>query len=147
MSPANSLFFCFLVVSDEESIKQINHLERNRIPGDLLPRSYENRSYLKDIETGKRLFTTVMYDRGERIEGTGRVIERLRKKLLEVAKEMGGKNLRTRDFIDFFRTRGPNYGDVVRQVIDEFVAHKKVSKRDIGTRKTNLYRYDLLLVH
>jgi hypothetical protein len=37
---------------------------------DKTSKSYEGRGYLKDVETGERLFTTVMYDNGKRIEGT-----------------------------------------------------------------------------
>ena len=100
-----------------------------------MPRSYEDRRYLKDIETGERLSTTVMYDNGEKIEGTRKVVERLCKRIPEVARKSGGKNLRTRDFIDAFRIRGPDYGDVVRIAIERLRAERKILKRNIGTEK------------
>jgi len=105
---------------------------------------YDKRLYRKDLD-GKMLHTTVMYDGDERIEGTGKVIERLRIRLLNKAKEVGSKNLSTRDFIDAFRTRGPKYGDVVRQVIRELHAQGKIRMRNIGTEKKPRYVYDLVL--
>ena len=115
--------------------------EKEALPN--LSRSYESRGYMKDIETGKTLHTTVMYDKEERIEGTGRVIERLCRRIPETAKQLGGKNLRTRDFIDAFRIRGPDYGDVVRIAVDRLVVQGKMLKRNIGVGGRHRYRYDL----
>jgi len=109
-----------------------------------LSRSYEKRSYLIDPETGKRLKTTVMYDDGRRVEGYSSVLERLRIRILDKAKKLGGKNLRTRDFIDAFRIRGPNYGDVVRTVMRELESQGRVEMRDIGKGKKEQYRYDVI---
>jgi hypothetical protein len=109
-----------------------------------LSKAYENRWYLYDVETGRRLRTTVMWDNRKRIEGTGNVVKRLRKRLLDKAKEFGGKNLETRMFIDTFSLRGPRYGDVVRQVMREFHAEGKIQMRNVGTRKRPRYRYSLV---
>ena len=107
--------------------------------------SYLNRSYLKDFKTGELLSTTVMYDGEKRIVGFANVLEYLRNVLLKKASELGGKDLTTRHFIDAFSIRGPDYGDVVRQTIDLFVAGGKMRKRNIGApggRPT--YRYDVI---
>ncbi len=108
--------------------------------------SYEDRKYLKDARTGERLFTTVMYDGDERIEGTAKVIERLRVAIPKIAKQLGGKDLGTRDFIDAFQIRGPGYGDVVRTAIDMFVAGKKMLKKNVSKGKVPRYRYDWVSV-
>lgn len=85
-----------------------------------------------------------MWDNGKRIEGTGKVIKRLRKRLLDKVKEFGGKNLETRMFIDAFSIRGPCYGDVVRQVMREFHDEGKIQMRNIGSPKRPIYRYSLI---
>lgn len=109
-----------------------------------MSKSYESRGYLKDVETGERLFTTVMYDNGKRIEGTREVIMILHRRIPEIATQLGGKGLRTRDFINAFQIRGPDYGDVVRKAIDRLAAEKKMLKKNIGTADKPIYRYDLI---
>jgi hypothetical protein len=109
-----------------------------------LPKLYEKRDYLKDPETGKRLKTTVMYDDDLRVESYNNVLERLRIRILNKAKELGGKNLQTRDFIDAFRTRGPNYGDVIRTVMRELENQGRIRMRDVGKGKRKQYRYDVV---
>jgi hypothetical protein len=109
-----------------------------------MPKSYEKRDYLRDPETGKRLLTTVIYDDGRRVEGYNNVLERLRIRILDKAKELGGKNLRTRDFIDAFRTRGPNYGDVIRTVMRELENQGRIRMTDVGKGKKEQYRYDVV---
>ena len=109
-----------------------------------MPRLYEDRKYLNDARTGEHLSTTVMYDGDERIDGTGKVLERLRIAIPIIALKLGGKDLGTRDFIDAFQIRGPNFGDVVRITVDKLVAGKKMVKRNVGTSRKPLYRYDLV---
>lgn len=109
-----------------------------------LPKSYEERWYLYDLETGERLRTTVMEDGDEKIVGHGNVIKRLRIRILDKAKELGGKDLRARDFIDVFKIRGPNFGDVVRQVMGEFECQGKIKITNVGTENKKLYRYDVV---
>jgi hypothetical protein len=109
-----------------------------------LGKSYRDRPYMFDFKTGEELRTTVMYDNNQRVAGTGRVIDVLRLRLLDKAAELGGKNLKTRDFIDAFRIRGPKYGDVVRQVISELENQGKISKRNSGTKKKPKYVYDVV---
>lgn len=105
---------------------------------------YKDRPYLRDYKTGEVLDTTVMYDNDERVVGHANVIRRLRLQLLPKAKELGGRNLTTRMFIDAFKTRGPNYGDVVRQVIREHEAQGKMRSRNIGTEQTPRYVFDVI---
>lgn len=58
-----------------------------------MPRLYEDRKYLNDARTGEHLSTTVMYDGDERIEGTGKALERLRIAIPIIALKLGGKDL------------------------------------------------------
>jgi hypothetical protein len=103
---------------------------------------YEDRPYLKDARTGEQLNTEVMYDRDERIIGHREVLDRHYIEIPKKAKQLGGKGLQTRDFIEAFSIRGPSYGDVVRQTIDIIVAENRAIKRNIGTAQYPRYRYD-----
>ncbi len=85
-----------------------------------------------------------MYDGKDRIVGTALVKERLRTVMLKKAHELGGKNLQTRDFIQAYLIRGPNYGDVVRATIDSFVDSNRMKKRNVGKANKPSYRYDLV---
>jgi len=105
--------------------------------------TYKNRPYLRDFKTGEVLDKTVMYDNSERIVG-GDVIKRLRIRLLPKAKELGGRNLETRMFIDAFKIRGPSYGDVVRQVMRELHGEGKIQMRNVGTGNKLRYVYDVV---
>ena len=78
-----------------------------------------------------------------RIVGIGNVLRRLQSAIPKKALRLGGKNLKTRDFIDAFQLRGPSYGDVVRITVDKLVSGKKMVKRNVGTSKKPFYRYDL----
>ena len=104
---------------------------------------YKNRSYLIDAKTGKHLSTTVMYLGDKKIVGVRNVLDKLREVLLVTAEELGGKNLKTRDFIDLFNLRGPSYGDVIRKVFSEFEAQGKIHRKNIGSENKPLYVYDL----
>lgn len=106
--------------------------------------SYLNRKYLKDAMTREVLFTTVMYDNDKRIIGTKQVFETLLIKIPAVAFQLGGKNLQTRDFIEAFQIRGPNYGDIVRKAIDNLVENGQMRKTNVGTIKVPRYSYSLL---
>ena len=105
---------------------------------------YKNRPYLRDFKTGEVLDETVMYDNSERIVGFANVASRLRRRLLSKAKEFGGRNLKTRMFIDAFKIRGPSYGDVVRQVMRELKDQDKIQMRNIGTEEKPRYVYDVV---
>lgn len=85
-----------------------------------------------------------MYDGSSRIEGYHNVLERLTILILGKARELGGKNLRTRDFIDAFRIRGPNYGDVVRTVMRELEAEGRIKMINIARGKKEQYRYNVI---
>ena len=89
------------------------------------------------------LSTTVMYYGDKRIVGTGNVLELLLEKIPELALKLGGKDLETRDFIDAFEIRGPNYGDVVRNAIDKLVSNHRIVKKNIGSLKKPRYKYAL----
>jgi hypothetical protein len=106
--------------------------------------SYLNRKYLKDARTGEVLSTTVMYDNDKRIMGTKQVFETLLTRIPAVDFQLGGKNLQTRDFIEAFQIRGPNYGDVVRKAIDNLVENGQMRKTNVGTIKIPRYSYSLL---
>ena len=105
--------------------------------------SYLDRKYLKDARTGEVLSTTVMYDGDKRIVGPGNVLEVLLTRIPEVAFKLGRKDLETRDFIDAFQIRGPNYGDVVRNAIDKLVSEGRMVKKNIGSLKKPRYKYAL----
>ena len=68
----------------------------------------------------------------------------MRSSILDKAKELGGRNLKFRDFRDAFRLYGPNYGDVVRQVMRELESQGKVIITNIGKGNRNEYRYDII---
>jgi predicted SpoU family rRNA methylase len=89
------------------------------------------------------LNTTIMWDGNEKIVGTTAVKERLRKRLLDEAKKLGGKNLETGMFIKAFRTRGPSYGDVIRQVIRELTKLGLMKMKNVGTEKNPRWVYDV----
>ncbi|MEM4703872.1 MAG: hypothetical protein QXJ02_02245 [Candidatus Bathyarchaeia archaeon] len=105
---------------------------------------YDKRKYRRDPETGKMLNTTIMWDGDEKIVGTTAVKERLRMRLLDKAKELGGRNLETGMFIKAFRTRGPSHGDVIRQVIRELAKLGLMRIRNIGTDRNPRYVYDVV---
>ena len=69
-------------------------------------RLYEDRAYLKDARTGEHLNTEVMYDGDKRIVGHREVLDGLYVLIPKKAKELGGKDLQTRDFIEAFSLRG-----------------------------------------
>jgi hypothetical protein len=84
------------------------------------------------------------WDGDEKIIGTTAVKERLRMRLLDKAEALGGKNLETGMFIKVFRTRGPSYGDVIRQVIRELNDRRLMKTRNIGTDRNPRYAYDVV---
>lgn len=90
------------------------------------------------------LNTTIMWDGREKIVGTEAVKERLRSRLLDEAKRLGGKDLETGMFIEAFRTRGPSYGDVIRQVIRELAKLGIMRIRNVGTDRHPRYVYDVI---
>jgi len=106
--------------------------------------SYKDRPYLRHPLTGEVLNTTVMLVDGTLVYGTRNVINRLRKEMLSKARQLGGKNLKTRDFIDAFTIRGPSYGDVVREVMRELQSRGKIRIRNIGTRGRPNYIYEVV---
>jgi len=95
-------------------------------------------------DPSKTLKKTIMYENGKRIEGYHNVVERLRLLILDEAKELGGKNLRSRDFVDAFTTRGPDYSDVIRKVMIELQGQGKIRITNTGKGKRNYYRYDVI---
>jgi len=109
--------------------------------------NYKNRPYLKHPLTGEVLGTTVMLVDGDLVYGTRNVINRLRKEILTKARKIGGRSLKTRDFIDAFTIRGPNYGDVVRQVMRELQTQGKIQMRNVGTKRQPRYVYDVVHMH
>lgn len=109
--------------------------------------SYRDRSYLKHPLTGEVLGTTVMLVDGDLVYGASNVRHRLRRETLPKAMELGGKDLRTRDFIDAFTIRGPNYGDVVREVMQDLQAQGRIRRRNVGTKRRPRYVYDVVSRH
>lgn len=105
---------------------------------------YRDRSYLKHPLTGEVLDTTVMLVDGHLVYGTSNVRYRLRREILPKAVELGGKGLRTRDFIDAFTIRGPSYGDVVREVMQGLQAQGRIRRRNVGTKHRPRYVYDVV---
>ena len=105
---------------------------------------YDERKYRIDPETGEMLNTTIMWDGDEKIIGTTAVKERLRMRLLDKAKELGGRNLETGMFIKAFTTRGTRYGDVIREVIREFAKLGLMRTKNTGTDKSPRYVYDVV---
>lgn len=107
---------------------------------------YKDRPYLKHPLTGEVLNTTVMLVNGELVYGTGNVVSRLQREIIPKAMELGGRGLRTRDFIEAFTIRGPNYGDVVRQVMRNLQAQRRIHIRNVGTNRPR-YVYDVVQAH
>jgi predicted SpoU family rRNA methylase len=47
-------------------------------------------------------------------------------------------------FIEAFRTRGPSYGDFIRQVIRELTKLGLMKMRNVGTEKNPRWVYDVV---
>lgn len=109
--------------------------------------NYKDRWYLKHPLTGEVLNTTVMLIDGNLVYGISSVRQRLYKEILPKAIELGGKGLRTRDFIDAFTIRGPSYGDVVREVMQGLQAQGRIRRRNVRTKLRPRYVYDVVPLH